>query len=86
MNVLISKYPLHCNVLMLNNNTRIYIYRSSLKHLIRITKYALISSLSHRINERLSYFNSLLDEMSSDDYVGSFNPYPIIRKRLFLTA
>lgn len=73
MNVLIIKYSLHCNLLISNNNTRIYIYRSSLKYLVRTIKSVLISSVINITNERLSYFNNLLDEMSKDDYVASSN-------------
>jgi hypothetical protein len=71
---------------MLNNNTRIYIYRSSLKLFIRIIKSALVSSVSYIINERLSYFNSLLDEMPSDNYVAPSNSYPITKKKPFITT
>lgn len=83
MNVLIIKYSLHCNLLLSNNNTRIYIYRSSLKYLITIIKSVLISSVSNITNERLGYFNSFLDEMSNDNYVASSKFDPIISKKPF---
>lgn len=61
MNVLIIKYSLRCNLLIVNNKTRIYIYRSSLEDLIRIIKLVLNTSARNITKEILSYFSDVLD-------------------------
>jgi len=63
MNVLIIKYSLHCNLLSSNDKTRIYIYRSSLEHLIKIIKPVLMFSANNMTKERLSYICKWLYEI-----------------------
>ena len=63
MNVLVIKYSLRCNLLIVNNKTRIYIYRSSLEYLIRVIKLVLNTSARNITKEILSYFSCVLDEL-----------------------
>jgi hypothetical protein len=71
VNVLIIKYSLHCNLLILNKNkTRIYIYRSSLVNLIGILKPVLTYSVNNiaGFRERSSCFSNFLEEVTRNSY------------------
>ena len=61
INVLMVKYSLHCNLLSSKGRTSIYIYRSSLYHLITIIKPVL--SANNITDERLSYICKWLYEL-----------------------
>jgi hypothetical protein len=63
MNVLIIKYSLHCNLLSSNVKTRIYIYRSSLEHLISIIEPVLMFRANNMTKERLSFICKWLYEI-----------------------
>lgn len=70
MNVLRVKYSLSCNLFSLNKDqTRIYIFRSSLVNLIRILKDELTFIKSNITKERLSCFSNFLDELARNSYV-----------------
>ena len=68
INVLIVKYSLHCNLLSSKGRTSIYIYRSSLYHLITIIKPVL--SANNITDERLSYICKWLYELKEDLHIG----------------
>ena len=62
INILIIKYSLHCNLLISSDKKKIYIYRSSIEHLIRIIKPVFISS-DNITGQQLSYFSKRLYEI-----------------------
>jgi len=59
INVLIIKYSLHCNLLSSSDKKRIYIYRSSLEHLIRTIKPVFMSSANNMTEQKLYYISKL---------------------------
>ena len=72
MNVLMIKYSLRCNLLIVNNKTRIYIYRSSLEYLIRIIKFVLNTSAGNVTKEMLSYLSNVLEGLKEVNSVKSY--------------